>query len=153
MIRRTVLALNRAMKRLRKPHAPAANLLLLIPHCLQQVKCKHNVVKDIDLCERCGRCNIAELLELRDEFGIQCHLVGGGREAIARTKDPSVKVILAVACEKELADGIVATFPKCVVAVPNTRPEGPCKNTCVDIAAVRQALQEIIIPAEERTAK
>ena len=147
MFRGLVLGFNRLLIRCRKPRAPAGGVLLLIPHCLQRSKCKRNIISDIDECSRCGQCNIAELIALRDELGVQCHLVGGGQEAIRRSRDPSVKVIVAVACEKELAEGIRATFPKPVVAVRNLQPEGPCKNTRVDVEPVRQAILEIITPA------
>ncbi len=144
MFGRLILALSSLRNRLRKRRVPAKNILLLIPHCLQQSLCKQNIIGDIDQCAHCGKCNIHELIALRDELGVQCHLVGGGREAVARTKQPEVKIILAVACEKELASGIVAAFPKAVFAVPNTRPEGPCKNTRVDVDRVRQELENLI---------
>jgi len=144
MFRRLILSLNRLLVRIRKPRVRPSELLLLVPHCLQRSECPQNIIRDLDACVGCGKCNIAEVIALRDEFGIQCHLVGGGQEAVRRARSDSVKAILAVACEKELAEGNRATFPKAVVAVPNTRPEGPCRNTRVDIDRVREAIVELI---------
>ena len=51
---------------------------------------------------------------------------------------------MAIACEKELAGGIKAVFPKKVLAVHNTRPHGPCKDCGVDIKNVVTFLDRII---------
>ena len=59
-------------------------------------------------------------------------------------RDPAIKAVVAVACEKELADGIRAVIPKRVIAIPNERPNGPCKNIRVNTAAVRAAIQELL---------
>ena len=59
-------------------------------------------------------------------------------------RDPSIKAVVAVACEKALADGIRAVIPKRVIAIPNERPNGPCKNTRVNTAVVRAAIQELL---------
>ena len=63
-------------------------------------------------------------------------------------RDSSVKIVVAVACEKELSDGILAAFPKPVVAVPNLQPEGPCKNTRVNIDAAIAAVKSLIASDE-----
>ena len=44
----------------------------------------------------------------------------------------------------KLLDGIRACFPKPVLAVPNRRPNGPCKDTRVDLDAVRLAIESLI---------
>ena len=139
-----ILGLNRLRNRFQNGRVHPDNLLLLIPHCLQRCTCESNIAQDIDRCNRCGQCNVADMLQLRDEFGIRCHLVSGGREAIAVVRDPAVKAVVAVACEKELADGIRAVHPKQVIAIPNERPNGPCKNTRVNAAAVRAAICELL---------
>ena len=56
---------------------------------------------------------------------------------------PEVKAVVAVACEKELVQGIRAAFPKPVVAVPNMTPEGSCRNTVVDPVAVVKAIESL----------
>lgn len=139
-----ILGLNRLRNRFLHGQVHPDNLLLLVPHCLQRCTCESNIAQDVDRCTRCGQCNVADMLQLRDEFGIRCHLVSGGREAIAVVRDPAVKAVVAVACEKELADGIRAVMPKRIVAIPNERPNGPCKNTRVDVDMVRSAIVELL---------
>ena len=139
-----ILGLNRLRNRFLHGQVHPDNLLLLVPHCLQRCTCESNIAQDVDRCNRCGQCNVADMLQLRDEFGIRCRLVSGGREAIAVVRDPAVKAVVAVACEKELADGIRAVMPKRIVAIPNERPNGPCKNTRVDVDMVRSAIVELL---------
>jgi hypothetical protein len=96
------------------------------------------------LCRRCGRCTIAGLLELRDRYGLLCNLAGGGRQAVQCVKRPDVKFVVAVACERELTAGILAAFPRPVLAVTNRTPNGPCKDTTVDLEQVDRAVRSAV---------
>ena len=144
MISKLVISFNNIANRFRKLEAKPENILLLVPHCLQKTTCGHNVIHDINQCAHCGQCNITDIIKLRDDYGVQCNIASGGRQAIDMVRDPSVKLVVAVACEKELSDGILAAFPKPVIAVPNLRPEGPCKNTRVNIDEAIAAVKALI---------
>ena len=120
------------------------NVLLLLPHCLQNDKCKELVKDDLRNCKGCGRCKMKELRALVERYGVPVCVASGGREAQTRAHEPKVRIILAVACPKELAEGIRATFPKKVFSVPNSWPHGPCKNTDVDVTEVAKALDRLI---------
>jgi len=143
-MRRLLIRLSNALTRRRRVRVPARNLLLLVPHCLQNSGCQQNVSRDLDRCRRCGQCDMAALLALRDRYGLLCHMAGGGREALHYVEQPEVRAVVAVACEKELVDGIRASFPKPVLAVANQRPHGPCRDTRVDVAAVEAAVRELL---------
>jgi len=122
-----------------------AQLLVLLPRCLQRADCAQAVVEDLDACRQCGRCDVAALLRLRDETGVRFRMAGGGRAAAALTRQPDVRAIVACACEKELAEGILAAFPKPVLAVRNETPEGFCRNTRVPIARLREAIGALVV--------
>jgi len=131
-------------RRLRKQyHIRAENILLLIPSCLQYSKCPHRVTADLSNCRRCGRCKIKDIIEMAEELGVQACVATGGRLALQRTQDPSIEAIIAVACEKELKEGLIAC-KKPVLAVTNLRPHGPCKDTDVDLSQVRQAVRHFM---------
>jgi hypothetical protein len=154
MLKKYYIRLNNWVTRIRSVRVPAENLLLLAPRCLQNSDCGRNVVKDIDQCRACGLCNVGDLLKIRDEFGIQCNLAAGGREAVASVQHPSVKAVIAVACEKELYDGIRACFPKPVLGIANQQTNGPCHNTMVNIEEVRAAVRlmrtmPVVLPEQE----
>ncbi len=122
-----------------------ADLLLLVPHCLQNSACECRVLADPDRCERCGRCDLKDLLRIRDTYGVAFRLVAGGRAAIGAVQEGAVKGVVAIACEKELVAGIFAAFPKPVWGLPNRRPNGPCRDTRAPFDEVENFLQQKLV--------
>jgi len=120
------------------------NLLLLVPRCLQKSGCAQTLGETVDDCNACGQCGVTDLLAIRDEFGIHCSVAAGGREALAFVRDPKIKAVVAVACEKELSQGILAVFPKPVLGVLNIQTNGPCRNTRMDSDLVRTAIRSML---------
>ncbi|MFO7803061.1 MAG: DUF116 domain-containing protein [Desulfovermiculus sp.] len=116
-------------------------ILLLMPHCLQNSQCKYRLTYNIFNCRRCGECPIAGLLSLSEEFGVHLAIATGGTIARRIVVQTRPKIILAVACERDLASGIQDTYPLPVFGILNKRPHGPCLDTNVDIDQVRQWLQ------------
>ena len=141
MLDRPIVIANNFLTKIRRTRCKPKELLLLFPICLQNSKCKQNIRTDLAECRRCGQCKVKDLLELAEEYGVQCAVATGGRLAAQRARSDSVRAIVAVACEKELHEGILAVFPKAVLAVPNLRPHGPCRDTDVDIESVRRAIE------------
>jgi uncharacterized protein len=144
MFSRLFVSLNNLLTRLRRVKVSPKNLLLLVPRCLQKNGCAQTLGETIDDCKACGQCNVTELLAIRDEFGIHCSLAAGGREALAFVRDPKVKAVVAVACEKELTQGILAVFPKPVLGVLNIQTNGPCRNTHLNPDLVRTAIRSML---------
>lgn len=144
MFNTLIVRINNFSIRFRKHRFPAQNVLLLAPRCIHRVECKLNVENDIGECALCGKCNVKELVEISRKYGVRCRISRGGREAAQYAGDARVQGVIAVACEKELAAGILAVFPKPVMAVPNCLPNGVCQDTCVEVAAVRRALHAMI---------
>ena len=139
-----LVAINNAVTSWRKVKARPDELLVLLPHCLQKSSCERNVTKNVELCVRCGGCGVGEVLERCERLGVKVMVAGGGRQAVAAVKAPTVKAVVAVACGKELRDGILATLPKPVFAVVNAKPHGPCKDTTVDAERVEQAIKQLL---------
>jgi hypothetical protein len=131
---------------LRRKRASPGAILLLFPHCLQRSACPQKITNDLKLCKRCGQCKVKDILELAEEFGVQCAVATGGRQAVERVKNDGVHAVVAVACEKELSQGIRGAFPKAILAIPNLRPHGPCKDTDVSLPEVRKAIQWLLRP-------
>ncbi len=144
MFSRLFVSLNNLMTRLRRIRVAPENLLLLVPRCLQKTGCAQTLGETIDDCNACGQCNVTDLLAIRDEFGIRCSMAAGGREALAFVRDPQVKAVIAVACEKELMQGMLAVFPTPVLGVLNIQTNGPCRNTRLDPDRVRAAIRSLL---------
>lgn len=144
MFSRWFVSLNNLLTRFRRIKVLPGNLLLLVPRCLQKNGCAQTLGETIDGCKACGQCNVTELLALRNEFGIHCSLAAGGREALAFVRNPQIKAVVAVACEKELTQGILAVFPKPVLGVLNIQTNGPCRNTRLNPDTVRTAIRSML---------
>jgi hypothetical protein len=66
----------------------------------------------------------------------------GGEEAREAIRQYRPASILAIACERDLMSGIKDVADKIpVIAIPNKRPEGPCKNTEFSIPDLEEALK------------
>ena len=141
-----IVWLNRLRAGRARPRYAPQNVLMLLPHCLQNQACDEPLRKGLERCKGCGRCKMKELRDLAERWGVETCVASGGRLAQQRARAPHIRVILAIACKKELAEGIRATFPKRVLSVPNSWPNGPCKDTDVDVTQVETILESIIAP-------
>lgn len=120
------------------------SVLVLVPHCLQWNQCRRRVSVDLEECRRCGKCKISDLIEFQRETGIRVRVATGGGQARRMVAETKPDLIVAVACERELASGIQDVHSIPVVAVPNIRPEGYCKNTQVDLSALRESINQFV---------
>ena len=143
-VRASFIQVNNEMVTAQGGNYRAHEILLLMPHCLQNSLCRHRLTYNINNCKRCGECDIAGLLELSDEKGIPLAIATGGTIArrIVVTNKP--KLIIAVACERDLASGIQDTYPLPVYGILNQRPHGPCLDTCVALNTVRQTIERFL---------
>ncbi len=121
-------------------------LLLLMPHCLQNSRCKMRLTYTIHNCRRCGKCPIDSLIGLSDRYGIHLAIATGGTIARRIVVQRRPRMILAVACERDLASGIQDTYPLPVYGVLNFRPHGPCLDTNVPLDVLEQAIRRFMDP-------
>jgi hypothetical protein len=81
----------------------------------------------------------------------------GGTLARKVVVETNPELILGVACERDLASGIVDTYPIPVIGILIDRPEGPCVNTRVNVEKVNNALETFLsehtFSSEEKTGK
>jgi uncharacterized protein len=61
------------------------------------------------------------------------------------------KIIIAVACERDLSSGIQDSYPMPVFGITNHRPYGPCYDTDVDLERVEEALKIFLAPPPPRS--
>jgi hypothetical protein len=94
------------------------------------------------LLPRCLRPEqIKEISAFSKEHGVNVHTVSGGELARKRVKELKPTAVVGVACERDLVSGIRDVGIKLsVIGVPNERPDGPCKNTYVDVGKVKAAV-------------
>lgn len=139
-IQRSFIEVNNQLVYARALQVKAGELLLLLPHCLQNDKCSHKITHDVHNCRRCGRCQLPEILQLAEQKGVRVVVVSGGTLARRALKEHRPRAVVAVACERDLSSGVLDSFPLPVLGVLNERPQGPCFNTRVDLNALQDSL-------------
>ena len=121
-----ILVLNRAKK------FKHDDILILLPHCLQNDDCNFRITKSIELCHRCGKCVFKDI---RDKIGgeYRISVVPGGSQAREAVKGAIPKLVIASACERDMTSGILDTLPLMVYGVLIERPYGYCQRTVIDL--------------------
>lgn len=134
---------NRAIKKVIAKEPPR-RILLLLPFCLQHRSCPRQVVWEIGNCRNCGKCPIGGMRELAESFGMDLRIAIRSRFAPGFVEEINPDLVMAVACEHELMIGLLRIYPALCFAVPLDRPEGPCKNTLVDLDSVEEEFRLLL---------
>ncbi len=80
--------------------------------------------------------------ELGEKYQFKAFTAFGGDEARKIIKEQRPDAVIGVACERDLISGIQDTAPKMpVFGLTNKRPEGPCKNTSVDLKELEKIIK------------
>jgi hypothetical protein len=119
-------------------------LLVLLPHCIQDFDCQIKITGNIKNCKGCGKCEIKDLIELSDQYQVKIAVATGGTLARRIIVENRPEAIVAVACELDLTSGIQDSYPIPVIGILNERPNGPCFNTKVDIQKVKDAILDFL---------
>jgi len=122
---------------------PPERILLLLPHCLQNHECIHRITFDPSNCRQCGRCPVGDLVQLAQSSGIQIAVATGGTLARRHVKGKNPLAVIAVACPRDLGQGMLDAWPVPVFGIENSRPCGDCVDTSVDVAAVKRVISDL----------
>ena len=144
-IRQSFVAMNNSLVTSQRLRIKPDRILILLPHCLQLSDCEIKVTGDIGKCVRCGRCDIMGLAELAQKYQVDISVATGGTLARKVIIEKRPKLVLAVACERDLTSGIKDCYPLPVIGVLNDRPFGPCFNTRVDVEKIDAALRSVLL--------
>ena len=146
-VQRSFIEINNQLVLAQHIHATPDKVLLLMPHCLQFHDCDVRITGKVDNCKRCGKCHIKGLVELAEKYGVGLAVATGGTIARRIVVEKRPRIIIAVACERDLTSGIQDSYPLPVFGVLNRRPKGPCFDTQVDLERISQALDVFLRPA------
>ncbi|WP_291321076.1 DUF116 domain-containing protein [Desulfonatronospira sp.] len=130
---------------------PPEKVLMLMPHCLQNSICSRRLTYNVNNCKRCGECSISGLLDLSRDYGVHMAIATGGTIARRIVVNIRPRLIVAVACERDLSSGIQDAYPIPVYGVLNDRPKGPCLDTTVALEHVRLALDKFVDISLQKT--
>jgi uncharacterized protein len=139
----TALASEKALRTHRNRVIPGDRILLLLPHCLQNSGCVHRITFSVENCVRCGGCPIGALSELAERTGVRMAVATGGTLARRHVRENAPLAVIAVACPRDLGQGILDAWPVPVIGVENSRPFGDCVNTAVDVNRIALLINEL----------
>ena len=143
-IRQSFIAMNNSLVISQRMKVKPDRILVLLPHCIQLSDCEIKVTGDIHKCAQCGRCTINGLVDIGRKFSVDISVATGGTLARKVIVEKRPKLVLAVACERDLTSGIKDCYPLPVIGILNERPNGPCYNTVVDVRKIDAALSLVI---------
>lgn len=144
-IRQSFIAMNNSLVISQRTKVRPDRVLVLLPHCIQLFDCEIKVTGDINKCVLCGRCDIKGLVEVGRKYKIDISVATGGTLARKVIVEKRPRLVLAVACERDLTSGIKDCYPLPVIGVLNERPHGPCFNTLVDAAKIDEVLSRVLL--------
>lgn len=140
-IRYSYIALHNALWSVQYKRLNSSRILILLPHCIQLFDCPYKITHNIQNCRECGKCDIAAIKHLSDQYGIAISVATGGTLARKIVVETRPTFIIAVACERDLSLGIQEVYPIPTYGLLNSRPNGPCINTQVDVEKLEKIIQ------------
>lgn len=143
-IKRSFITINNKLVEMKDIRIEPKDLLVLVPHCLQYHDCPHKITRKIHNCKKCGQCQVAKFLDLKDKHNINVAVATGGTLARKHLKDFNPKAVVAIACERDLTSGILDSYPMPVFGILNQRPHGPCEDTVVEMDSVLSSIRNFI---------
>lgn len=118
--------LHNQLEALPKKIEQSEKLLLLAPRCL-------------------SREALEQLKKMQAEYHFSQVIAVGGSEARKAIATVKPRGIIAIACERDLLAGLKDLNGRIpVIAFPNERPEGPCKNTLIPLDSIEKTVKIIL---------
>ncbi|MGE5415353.1 MAG: DUF116 domain-containing protein [Acidobacteriota bacterium] len=135
---------NAIIKALPRKYSPE-DILILLPHCLQNSQCPYKVTNFIANCRQCFNCSIGRIKEKADDYQISAlEVVTGGTSALNVVRRVKPELVIAVACERDLTAGIAGIKGIPAIGLLNERPYGPCINTRIGMEEFSETLASIL---------
>lgn len=122
-----------------------SEVLVLTPHCIQSSKCGIKVTGEENYCDQCGMCSVGDLKTLKNKYGVEVAIATGGTLARLMIASKRPKLVIAVACERDLTSGIRDARSLPVYGIYNERPNGPCLDTRFDVSALETLLKDVVV--------
>jgi len=144
-IRESFVQVNNSFLNPSKKLYKASDILILLPHCIQNYDCNVRITNNVDNCAECNKCVIKELKYISLKYKVKVAIATGGTLARKIIVEARPKCIIAVACQKDLVDGLLAVFPIPVYGILNERPQGPCINTTINPKEIINFLENILV--------
>ncbi|MBN1894995.1 DUF116 domain-containing protein [bacterium] len=107
--------------------------------------------KRLVLLPRCLEKSVREsVIRLCEKHNVPFRIAEGGEKAREWIRLIGPDSVIAAACERDLVGGILDISGRIpVIGIPNRRPQGPCRNTVLDLGEFEKAL-DVLWPSGEK---
>lgn len=119
-----------------------SRVLILLPHCIQWHRCPWKITWSVENCRRCGKCPLSDIVSLHGWDGFSVYVATGGTIARRIIGEARPTVVLAVACPRDLSEGMVDVYPIPVYGILLSRPHGPCFDTFLELETLKRFLEK-----------
>lgn len=147
-LRSFFIDLNNIMTYSRDIKCNNSEILILVPHCLQNSECIYKITGNPYNCKRCGKCDIGSIMSITEKYKLNIVVATGGTLARKAVIDYKPKLIISVACNRDLLSGIIDVGKIPVLGIENMRPNGPCHDTRVDTELLEEEIKKSLIEEE-----
>ncbi|WP_202318583.1 DUF116 domain-containing protein [Archaeoglobus neptunius] len=133
---------------------PPSKRVVFLPQCLRNSKeCRAELTEKGYICQRCGACSIAEIVETAEKMGYKhIYIVPGGSMIYRILKDISLECFscLGVACIPELCEASERLSMKGIAHQCVPLKKTGCVDTEVDLTEVKKFLSMGLTDEEKR---
>jgi len=120
---------------------PCDRRLLLLPQCLRHSSDCEGRLDDVGMvCNRCGRCDIAELQDAAEELGYAMLVAEGSPVVMSLIESGQVQAIVGVSCMSMLEQVFPYMEAGAVPGLAIPLLGDGCRDTKVDVAWVHEAI-------------
>lgn len=122
----SLVKVNNALVYASRKKFKSEKILVLLPRCLE-------------------RATRESILAITGNYNVAAFTATGGSSAREIVKKNAPDAVIGVACERDLVAGMSDVPHRLtVIGIPNARPEGPCKNTTIDLAYFEAAIKFLL---------
>lgn len=143
-VRRSFIKVNNELVLANNIKVAPNELLLLLPHCVQASSCPLRLHFQPRNCRHCGNCQVGKMLDLQEKYQFRMAIATGGTIARKIVVECRPRMIIAIACERDLTSGIQDSYPLPVFGILNSRPKGPCHDTLVPLDHLENAIRHFL---------
>ena len=120
---------------------PLEKRLLMLPHCLRNIKCPASATFAEGInCRTCGLCGIAEIEKTCRERGVRCYIAMGSQFALRILREQKPEAVMGVACGNDLFRTMYEVNRQGIPMVGQLLSCDGCVMTEVDWRAVTERL-------------
>jgi hypothetical protein len=122
----------------------ATRALLLLPHCVQNIHCNADIIKELSQCHKCGLCAIGKILSLQTESACKIRIANRSYKAYKEVQKYQPDLIIAISCLDRSFKGLTNLSLTPSYVIPLKLNHGMCINTQFSTAELVKVIETLV---------